>query len=118
MSAVHYDIVGRLETGMNGTLGLLFDKLGIDPGTYSHSPRNSHDAHKKLKVHYKAGTPEGKEIARTVHDIYKSDIYDFGYSLDTEPKGPPPSLNGPRDTASGAPANEAADWRRTRRLEA
>jgi hypothetical protein len=27
------------------------------------------------------GKQRGKEIARLVHDIYKSDIYDFGYTL-------------------------------------
>jgi hypothetical protein len=30
---------------------------------------------------YQEGKHVGKEIARIVHDIYKSDIYDFGYSL-------------------------------------
>jgi hypothetical protein len=30
-AAAHYDVVGRLESGMNSTLGLLFDKLGVDP---------------------------------------------------------------------------------------
>jgi len=81
MSAVHYDIVGRLEHGMESTLDLLFNKLGINASHYKHSQRNSNDAHAKLKMHYKAGSAQGKEIAQAVHDIYKSDIYDFGYSL-------------------------------------
>ena len=119
MSAVHYDIVGKLESGMNTTLKILFDKLGIDSSHYRHSGRNSNDAHAKLKMHYQVqylgrlficlsylwkkkwrlffdtftrinlydliliqdGKQRGKEIARLVHDIYKSDIYDFGYTL-------------------------------------
>jgi hypothetical protein len=52
MSAVHYDVVGKLESGMNATLGMLLDKLGIDAAHYQHSGRNSHDAHAKLKMHY------------------------------------------------------------------
>eukprot|EP00613_Pedinella_sp_CCMP2098_P006749 CAMPEP_0171594332 /NCGR_PEP_ID=MMETSP0990-20121206/632_1 /TAXON_ID=483369 /ORGANISM="non described non described, Strain CCMP2098" /LENGTH=245 /DNA_ID=CAMNT_0012155013 /DNA_START=195 /DNA_END=932 /DNA_ORIENTATION=+ len=82
-AAVHYDVVGRLEHGVNDTLQLLLPKLGIDPGLYQHSSRNSHGADKvkKLQTHYRVGTPSSKEIAHTVHDIYKSDIYDFGYSL-------------------------------------
>ena len=54
MSAVHYDIVGKLESNMNSTLALLFEKLGIDPSHYKHSSRNSHNATRssKLKIHY------------------------------------------------------------------
>ena len=52
MSAVHYDIVGKLENGMNTTLKILFDKLGVDASHYRHSGRNSNDAHAKLKMHY------------------------------------------------------------------
>jgi hypothetical protein len=81
MSAIHYDLIGRLEVGMNETLAVLFSKLGLSPTLYRHSSRNSNDAHAKLKQHYRAGKPEGREIAQSVHDIYKSDIYDFGYSL-------------------------------------
>jgi len=82
-AAVHYDLIGRLEHRMNDTLKLLLPKLDVDPGLYQHSSRNSHGADKanKLKTHYRAGTPAAQEIVRTVHDIYKSDIYDFGYSL-------------------------------------
>lgn len=67
---------------MNETLSLLFSRLKIDPVLYRHSRRNSNDAHKKLRFHYRANSSAvSKEISHTVHDIYKNDINDFGYSL-------------------------------------
>ena len=83
--AVHYDILGRLESGLNSTLNLLFEKLGIDPALYQHSTRNSHDAHAKLKRHYHTDFPKlSQEIIGTVRGLYKNDIYDFGYRFGWE----------------------------------
>jgi hypothetical protein len=82
VNAVHYDIVGRLETRMNETLTLLLDRLGLNSSLYTHSTRNSNDAHKKVRLHYRAGTSDSKEIVSTVYQMFKNDIHDFGYSLE------------------------------------